>query len=252
MAWRRFPLGSVITINFQATDAAQAATASEFSGLDAVNALDRVAFTDSDSERNSTNSFAFSSLTKTTREANELLVGAIGVRGQVDTSLPSTSTYDLGFTSGTGYTVMPGNGSILSGNQGNKNSSIHPEYQIVDAIGQYEATGTLSDNAAGPWATIIATYRTDAATNFLLQAIPDNTVDAGEVFGLRVTARKADNSTATGFTGTVHFSIVDPISGEFVPADYTFTVADAGVHTFTSSTKLIKTGANAHRKRQPV
>src|SRR5262249_6407296 len=40
--------------------------------------------------------------------------------------------------------------------------------------------------------------------------------------------------TATGYTGTIHFSSSDAAAG--LPADYTFTPADQGVHTFVGVT----------------
>ena len=45
-----------------------------------------------------------------------------------------------------------------------------------------------------------------------------------------VTALNADGSVNTGYTGTVHFSSSD--STATLPANYTFTAADAGVHTW--------------------
>jgi hypothetical protein len=41
----------------------------------------------------------------------------------------------------------------------------------------------------------------------------------------------------TGYTGTVHFSTNDPRAT--LPTDYTFTAADAGVHTFTNAFVLV-------------
>jgi hypothetical protein len=40
---------------------------------------------------------------------------------------------------------------------------------------------------------------------------------------------------ASGYTGTVTFSSSDPLAG--LPANYTFTAADAGVHAFTATLK---------------
>jgi hypothetical protein len=40
-------------------------------------------------------------------------------------------------------------------------------------------------------------------------------------------------NVATGYTGTVHFASSDPQAA--LPADYTFTAADAGRHTFTAT-----------------
>ena len=47
-----------------------------------------------------------------------------------------------------------------------------------------------------------------------------------------VTARDAQGNTLTGYRGTVHFVSSDPRAQ--LPADYTFTAADAGMHTFTA------------------
>ena len=51
---------------------------------------------------------------------------------------------------------------------------------------------------------------------------------------MTVTALDAYGNMATGYRGTVHFTSSD---GQAVlPANYTFTAADAGVHTFTGVT----------------
>src|SRR5262249_32107468 len=42
-------------------------------------------------------------------------------------------------------------------------------------------------------------------------------------------------NVATGYTGTVHFASSDPQA--VLPADYTFTAADDGLHTFTATLK---------------
>src|SRR5438034_1243942 len=54
-------------------------------------------------------------------------------------------------------------------------------------------------------------------------------------------AREAYGNVATGYTGTVHFTSSDPQAA--LPADYTFTAADAGVHTFTVT--LITAGSRS-------
>jgi hypothetical protein len=47
------------------------------------------------------------------------------------------------------------------------------------------------------------------------------------------------DNIATGYTGTVTFTRID--AAAFLPADYLFTVADAGVHTF-GGVQLIEAG----------
>jgi hypothetical protein len=61
-------------------------------------------------------------------------------------------------------------------------------------------------------------------------------VTAGVPFDLTVTAVDPFGQVAVGNTGTVTFSTTDPDPGVVLPADYTFTAADAGVHSFGDAT----------------
>src|SRR5262249_22259084 len=47
----------------------------------------------------------------------------------------------------------------------------------------------------------------------------------------------------TGYHGTVHFSSSDHAAGVRLPADYTFTAADRGRHTFTGGVTLQTVGS---------
>jgi hypothetical protein len=60
----------------------------------------------------------------------------------------------------------------------------------------------------------------------------DTTV-AGDVLSMTVTAESKDGSTNPYYTGHVHFTSTD--TSAVLPSDYTFTEADAGVHTFNIS-----------------
>jgi sugar lactone lactonase YvrE len=73
-------------------------------------------------------------------------------------------------------------------------------------------------------------------------AAPAN-VPPGTPFDITVTALDPYGNTAVNYQGTVTFSTSDTDSGIVLPADYTFTVADAGVHTFTGGVTLITSGA---------
>ena len=55
-----------------------------------------------------------------------------------------------------------------------------------------------------------------------------------------LTALDLYNNVATHYDGTVSFSTTDPGSGVVLPANYTFTADDAGVHTFASAVTLLK------------
>jgi hypothetical protein len=65
------------------------------------------------------------------------------------------------------------------------------------------------------------------------------TITAGSTGTFTVTALHADGSTDSSYTGTVHFTSSDSQAG--LPADYTFTSADAGVHAFSAILKTAGT-----------
>jgi hypothetical protein len=81
-------------------------------------------------------------------------------------------------------------------------------------------------------------WRAAVAPQFVVSA-PSSTT-AGAAFSITVTARGVNGQTAAGYLGTVHFTSSDPQAG--LPADYTFTAADAGVHTFLSAATLKTAG----------
>src|SRR5262249_41805642 len=62
---------------------------------------------------------------------------------------------------------------------------------------------------------------------------------AGAAGNFTVTVKYADGSTDTNYTGTVYFTSTDGKAA--LPEDYTFTVADAGVHTFSATLKTAGT-----------
>ena len=72
-----------------------------------------------------------------------------------------------------------------------------------------------------------------SASSFILVAPPK--VTAVTPFDLTVTAVDAFGQLAVGYTGTVTFSTTDPDPGVVLPADYSFTLADGGSHTFTNT-----------------
>ncbi len=64
-------------------------------------------------------------------------------------------------------------------------------------------------------------------------------ITAGSAGSFTVTVLNADGATDTNYTGTVHFSSSDPLA--ILPADYTFSQNDAGVHTFSATLKTAGT-----------
>src|SRR5262249_22622347 len=85
-----------------------------------------------------------------------------------------------------------------------------------------ESTGvlqfTLPENSG-----IAASLSVDGISKFL---------PAGGTTSFTVSAKDPAGNIAAGYRGTVHFTVPTD-SGANVPLDYTFTDADAGVHTFS-------------------
>jgi hypothetical protein len=77
------------------------------------------------------------------------------------------------------------------------------------------------------------------ATHLVLGGSFNGIATAGASFSLTVTALDAYNQVASGYLGTLHFSSSDAQAG--LPADYTFTYGDAGVHTFNFTLKTAGT-----------
>ena len=73
-----------------------------------------------------------------------------------------------------------------------------------------------------------------AVAQFLVSAPPSSA--AGAPFSATVTAEDAFGNTETNYIGRVHFSTTDAAIQVSLPADYTFTAADQGVHTFSGVT----------------
>lgn len=66
----------------------------------------------------------------------------------------------------------------------------------------------------------------------LVLTLPAN-LGSGDAAGATLTAYDASFNVATGYTGTVHFTSTDPAAA--LPADFTFSPADHGTHTFPAS-----------------
>src|SRR5262249_39847145 len=77
------------------------------------------------------------------------------------------------------------------------------------------------------------------ASQFLMSA--PSSVTAGVAFSLTltVTGQDAYGNVVPGYTGTVHLTSTDPQA--VLPANYTFTAADAGKHTFIVTLKTAGT-----------
>src|SRR5262249_9703512 len=86
--------------------------------------------------------------------------------------------------------------------------------------------------------TAVVTVAAAAASSLSASGYPSPTT-AGNVGNLTVTALDAYGHTAAGYSGTVHVTSSD--SQAVLPANYTFTAADAGKHVFSITLKTTGT-----------
>jgi uncharacterized delta-60 repeat protein len=129
----------------------------------------------------------------------------------------------------------PAHGTLTLNADGTFSYTPNANYTGIDTFTYKANDGSLDSNVA----TVTLTITPVAATHFLVTA-PSSSSTAGSAFNVTVTAQDADNNTATGYTGTIHFTSSDPLAT--VPADYTFTSADNGQHTFTNGVTLATAG----------
>jgi hypothetical protein len=104
---------------------------------------------------------------------------------------------------------------------------------VLRRAGTLTVTGTDSGNDSinGGFTLVVSAAAADHIQITLL-----GSASAGTPFNLVVTIVDAYGNTVTDYAGTVHFTTDDPQA--MLPADYTFTAADAGSHTFVGEVTL--------------
>jgi hypothetical protein len=102
------------------------------------------------------------------------------------------------------------------------------------ALSAAEIQGIYINGSAGKFqmnvGSATVTVNPAAAKTLSVTGLPASTT-AGTAQAFTVTALDAYGNVATGYRGTVHFTSTDLKA--VLPANYTFTAADAGSHTFT-------------------
>jgi N-acetylneuraminic acid mutarotase len=101
------------------------------------------------------------------------------------------------------------------------------------SAGPISVTGTLNGQDITSTAPTISVWPVAAATHLVFAGVTGTT--AGVPVTFTMIAQDSHNAPVPGYTGTAHFTSSDPQAA--LPADYTFTAADAGVHIFTSTLK---------------
>jgi hypothetical protein len=141
-----------------------------------------------------------------------------------------------------GVIVLPGRGD---GTFSEQLSAAAGAYPLGLAVGDFNGDGWLdaaTANNSGNDISVLINAKdwstTPQAASLAVSGFPSSTT-AGVAGSFTVTAKNTDGTTATGYTGTVHFSSSDGKAS--LPANYTFTAADAGVHTFSVTLKTAGT-----------
>jgi uncharacterized repeat protein (TIGR03803 family) len=101
------------------------------------------------------------------------------------------------------------------------------------AAGSFPFTVTATDSLGATGSQNYAFVVTPAAASTLSVTGYPSPTNAGLAGSVTVTALDPYGNVATGYTRTVHFTSSDPLAG--LPADYTSTADDAGVHTFSAT-----------------
>ncbi len=126
-------------------------------------------------------------------------------------------------------------------------------YTIAPAgPGQFVLTATKSHPyTSGGSKTITVTIRDSGGSAATAQSTADivthfgvsapSAATAGTPFAVTVTALDAAGNVTPGYLGTVHFASSD--TKALLPANYTFTATDQGIHSFTVT--LVKAGAQS-------
>ena len=107
------------------------------------------------------------------------------------------------------------------------------------------ATDTVTASIHGSQAITVTAA---AATHFTVSTA--SSFVAGAVHTVTVTAKDAYGNNATGYRGTIHFTSSDPAA--VLPANYTFTAGDAGVHAFAAGLTLKTAGTQSVRASDTV
>jgi hypothetical protein len=104
--------------------------------------------------------------------------------------------------------------------------------------GNYPVTVTVHHDTAADATAMSMAQVSPLVVHFLVAGFP-SPVTAGTAGTFTVTAQDQLNETVTGYTGTVHFTSSDPqvTAGNGLPADYPFTAADNGTHSFQATLK---------------
>jgi len=141
------------------------------------------------------------------------------------------------FTSTDTHAVLPANYTFTAGDAG-----VHAFTGglTLKTAGSRSVTATDTVTASINGSQTV-TVTPAAATHFTIST--SNPYVAGAVHTVTVTAKDAYGNVAKGYRGTIHFTSSDPAA--VLPANYTFTAGDAGVHAFSGGLTLKTAGSRS-------
>jgi hypothetical protein len=131
------------------------------------------------------------------------------------------------FTSSDSQASLPGNYTFSAADNG-----MHSFSATLNTPGTQSITATDMANGSitGTQSGIVVTA--SAASSLLVAGFP-SPITAGTPGMFTVTAKDGNGNVATGYRGTVHFTSSDPQAA--LPADYTFSAGDNGMHSFSAT-----------------
>ena len=156
--------------------------------------------------------------------AHNVTVTAQDAFGNVATGYTGT----VHFTSNDASAVLPANYTFTGGDAGTHVFSVTLKTVGTRSI---TATDTVTGTITG---TESVSVLSGPATTMIVSGFTSPTT-AGVAHNVTVTAQDAFGNVATGYTGTVHFTSSD--ASAVLPANYTFTGADNGVHNLSVTLK---------------
>jgi hypothetical protein len=184
-------------------------------------------------------------LIKASAVATSLVIAGLPSSTTAGTSLPFTlSATDLAGNIVTGYTgtvhftssdpaaVLPDDYTFTAADQGVHTFTVTFQTAGTQALSVLDTLSGISGVQGG------ITVNPAAASQFVLAA--PAVVPALTPFRLTVTAVDPYGNRVPDYSGTVHFTSSDALA--WLPADYAFSAADAGQHTFTRGLILWQTG----------
>ncbi|OWK38615.1 FG-GAP-like repeat-containing protein [Fimbriiglobus ruber] len=147
---------------------------------------------------------------------------AVTVTAKAGTVTAAAFTDTIHFTSTDPQAVLPPDYTFRLADAGVHTFDVTLKTAGAQSITVTDASQSLSGTAP-------VTVAPAAAADFALSGV-SGTFGAGESKVLTVSVTDAFGNVIAGYTGTVQFTSNDPQAG--LPADYTFTAADAGTHAF--------------------